>query len=360
MEIKMAEDPNVAIVNQTADEIFDNYIEANVSEEGDFADEMVGVATGTRESKFEDNLEEAFADEARPASDSDEVEGEDEEVEAKDAEEGEDEKAEEVEDKDLSPKANKRFQQLANERKELRSIVEQQTQQMQQMQQYIAHLAQQQQQAQVTKQEELARLQLEHFERQKRNEERRLERERLEAMDPADRWRLETEQEAIRKAEQKFAEHLRPIKEKLEYYERSAQEARQRAARENDIRVFSQRSATAAKSFLDVLPEDKRDSFQAEFSDAILTYAAAYAIPPEEAAKKLQSTFDAYADAKFKSKVAKTKSATTPRQKGAPLLPKSNARAANSGGGKWPALSQLQQHGYSDYLDWLDAGQPSL
>ena len=284
------------------------------------------------------------------------------EVEATVEESTELEKAtEESEEAALTPRSQERFQKLANERNELRAQLEQHQAYMAQMQQQYQQLAAQQQQAAQSRQEALAAQQLEILKAQQADSQKRAERERYESMSVADQWKHDTEQAALKRAEQMFGSKFQSLEQKFQAMEQEKQQAQQRYQRQQTLDTFHARSVQAAQPLLEVFPEAERQGKLADLDDAILTYAAAYAIPPEEASKKFKALLDSYADAKIKGRTRQAPQAGL--TKAAPIAPKTGVPLKgkpSNGGLEKPTWDQLKKHGYDDYLDWLERGQRPL
>jgi DNA repair exonuclease SbcCD ATPase subunit len=309
---------------------------------------------------------EAQADEDAPASGEPEEAAEGAEVEAK-AEEPEEAEleaeAEKATEEALSPRANERFQKLANERNELRAQLEQHQAYMAQMQQQMHQQRLAQEQAARSRQEELAAQQLQILQAQQAEAQKRAEKERYESMSVADQWKHDTEQAALRKAEQAFSGKFKQLEQKFAQIEQEKQHALETARRQQTLTAFESRAANAAKPVADIFPEAERQGLVEDLKDAVLTYAAAYAIPPEEAGKKFQQVLDAYHNAKLKG-TSRSKQSVTAAPKQAVSVPKTSVpvrgKAGSNSAPERPSWDKLKQHGYDDYLDWLEKGQPTL
>jgi DNA repair exonuclease SbcCD ATPase subunit len=171
------------------------------------------------------------------------------------------------------------------------------------------------------------------------------------------------EKNILEKAEQRATERLKPeveaLRQKFAEQDAQRQQAMQQAEQQRSLKVFSAKADAASKQYLmrDVdtgafAPED-----QSVAGDMVLAYVAATGESPDKAAQKFKGWLDKYYQGRLQ-KVSKTSG--TKIQEGQRM---SNPLRPNSGtvqGESKPSWDALRKHGYSNYVQWLNAGSPVL
>ena len=255
-------------------------------------------------------------------------------------------------------RAEERVQKLANEKNELKQTITEMNQQYQQqmMQMEQARRNDQAQLAQALQQ--LAQLETGRLSAERRKAQQAY-MERMQQEDPRGYF----EQQMLEKAKQQLMPEVQKMQQQLKQQEQQRQQALQKAQFQMQVRkVTQQAEQEVEKNFFGNLPHVKRGGYAPmlkPLADIALSYGAAYGVTPDQAAAKVMELVKSYQRLASPPMQAKTDQAKKLGQVAA-AAPSKVAVQGDKVKAAMPDFAAVKKAGYSNYLQWIDAGRPPV
>ena len=302
------------------------------------SDEL-GEAAGYSEADDEDELEGEPGEE--PGIDSSSFEGKDEEPKETEA---------------STPRAQKRIQSLANRNKQLEQHVQQQNQYFQQQ---LATMQQQMQQRPnagnndaIAQQLQMQQQQLQMLSQQKQQEE-------YSNLSPLEQLKVDILKEANANSGSLAESQIAALRQEMNQDKATRQKQQQEAERKARYDYYNHQTEVVTNQVL--LSGFEKEDVKKLSNDAeemVLAMAGAYGIEPKDAAARLKTYLDSYANAKMAVR-SKTKGAKVRQSRAVPRPAAGGRRKAVKGMGM-PSLGQLRKAGFDSHIDWIAANEPSV
>ena len=302
------------------------------------SDELGGAA-GYNETDVEDELGDELSEE--PGIDSSSFEGEDLEPEETTA---------------STPRAQKRIQSLANRNKQLEQHVQQQNQYFQQ--QLVAMQQQMQQQAKTGNNDAVAR-QLQMQQQQLQMLSQQKQKEEYSNLSPLEQLKVDILKEANTKSSSLAESQIAALRQEIQQDRASRQKQQQEAERKARYDYYNHQTEVVTNQvLLDGFEKEDAKKLSNDAEEMVLAMAGAYGIEPKDAAARLKTYLDSYANARMAVR-SKTTGKKIRKGRAVPRPAAGGRRKATKGMGM-PSLSQLRKAGFDSHIDWIAANEPAV
>lgn len=264
-----------------------------------------------------------------------------------DGEDGEEPEGDEPDEQEAQPepkgRAQKRIQQLVDEKRDLQAQTQQALQAQQQ--QMYAYMEQQRQQHEAQMQQVMGQYQAMIAAQQAKEEDAKL--------DEVGRFRKGVLQEAKEQVRAELAPEFEQMKNMFAQQQAAQKAEQERALQRQRLDTFTAKaSAARERVLLADMDHGLGDDEVSVMDDMLLSYVAATNTPPDVAAARFRGMLDKIYSARLKGGTNKAKKAAPP-----PATPARQVAKTRAYRPSWEALTTA---GYDNYLDWRAEGSPKL